>query len=120
MTNVSEMANSVDYRVKDIRGKGENAGKPAFSPLPSMISKVFSFRVIERLCGILKEFCFKFQGLIFLFFCKREENMVGQNLLVTSRYNMLKFLADYKILDFFKFKAVADDKLNVAKMMTLV
>ena len=34
--------------VEIIVGKGENAGSPAFSPFPSMFSKGFYFKVVQK------------------------------------------------------------------------
>ena len=52
--NDATIINSVFDRIENIVGKGENAGLPAFSPFPTMFSKVFFLRVIKSRDCVLK------------------------------------------------------------------
>ena len=52
--NVARMMISLDYRVENTVGKGENAGYQYFSPFPTVFSKVFFFRVIKSWDCVVK------------------------------------------------------------------
>ena len=45
--NVARMIISLLVRVQNTVGKGENAGLPAFSPLPTVFSTALFFRVVK-------------------------------------------------------------------------
>ena len=52
--SVTEKLKFVLGKVENIVGKGENAGKPAFSPLPTMFSKGFFLRVVQSRNCVVK------------------------------------------------------------------
>ena len=52
--NVTEKVKCVVEKVKDIVGKGENAGLPAFSPFLTMFSKGFFLKVVESQEWVVK------------------------------------------------------------------